>query len=72
MNFRPCRGNNQYEVFRVRDGYDYNMKPDEQQELYNPWAKTEDFYEMITNYYKKDDSVKCYKRGEDGCEPEED
>ena len=70
MFFRKKRGNNQYFVFGVREGYDTNMDPDDQKELYECWERTDALYQMICEYYENDNSAMCYLK-DDVCESEE-
>ena len=61
---------NQYLVFGVRDGYDISLEANRQEELYEPWQRTEDFYEMVTTHNKEDPLIKFYQKDKD-CESEE-
>lgn len=64
------RADNQYLVLGVRDGYDTSLEANRQEELYEPWQRTEDFYEMVTMHNKEDPLIKFYQKDED-CESEE-
>ena len=66
------RGRNKYLIFATYQGYDLTKTPDEQQDKYDPWEKSEyDFYEEVIKYYERDgkSEVKCYRKGPE-CDSE--
>ena len=70
MFFQKKRGDNQYWIMGVREGYDVQMEPDDQKQLWECWERTDDFYEMITKYYEDEPSVKVFQKTDD-CDSED-
>ena len=70
MYFEKKRGDNQYHIFGVADGYDLKVDRDKQPGLLDWWPRVEDFYGMVTDYYKDSYSVTCYQEDDD-CDSEE-
>ena len=70
MYFEKKRANNQYHIFGVADGYDRKVDKDKQPGLWDWWTRVEDFYGMVTDYYKDSYSVTCYQEDDD-CDSDE-
>jgi len=70
MIFEKKRGDNQYFIFGVADGYDDDLDKEKQPELWDWWPRVDDFYEMVTDFYRDIESVTCYQE-EDDCDSEE-
>ena len=70
MFFQKKKGNNQYHVFAMKDGYDRSRVPDKQDEEWDVWAFDMPLYDQITEYYEDKEGVVVYQEGED-CESEE-
>ena len=70
MYFEKKRGDNQYHILGVADGYDLNVDQCKQPGLWDWWPRVDDFYGMVTDYYKDSSSVTCYQEDED-CDSEE-
>lgn len=72
MYFEKKRGNNNYHIFAVKDGYDFELAPDSQKELWDIWERSPDFFEQVCDYCNRDKSkkVKCYAQGVD-CDSDE-
>ena len=70
MHFEKKRGDNQYYIFGVADGYDLKVDQDKQPGLCDWWPRVADFYGMVTDYYKDSCSVTCYQEDDD-CDSED-
>jgi hypothetical protein len=72
MSFFRKRGDNQYYVFGMLEGYDINKTPEEQEDCYEPWDQAiDDFYEQVVDFYKGKTEVTCYLKGGE-CDSESD
>ena len=72
MIFEKKRGNNQYHVFGVADGFDLDVEKEKQPGLWDWWPRVDDFYDMVTDYYKDSDTVTCFQEYDDCSSEEED
>ena len=63
MIFEKIRGNNHYCVFGCNEGYDYSVDKHLQNSLWEAYETEPWFYDLIVEYYKKGDKVKCYEKG---------
>ena len=71
MYFDKKRGNNEYLVFTIYHGFDFDKDLAEQKDKYDNWEKNDDLYELIYDYYKDSKEVKVYLKGGE-CESESD
>jgi hypothetical protein len=75
MIFQKQRGNNAYHVFATMDGFNDQLKDenDENDAYWQPWEVNEDLFHCMQLYYKDatSDNVKCYELGGDCLSNEE-
>ena len=69
--FEKKRGNNRYIIFGTYHGFDLDKDLEEQQEKYEFWEKTEDFYDQVKEYYKDSEEVEIHTQGGE-CDSESD
>ena len=78
MYFHKKKGNNTYHVLACMEGFDFDKPPHVQEDKYgyDAWELTDDFYEMIVDYYNNNNDdelkVKCYTKDADCGSEEED
>ena len=65
------RGNNKYCVMGCSEGFDYSVDKDLQNELWEPYETEPWFYDLVIEYYRKGDRVRCYEKGGE-CDSESD
>ena len=53
MWFQKIRGNNHYDILATMKSYDFRKQTNEQGENVEGWELTDDFYEYMSEYYKK-------------------
>ena len=71
MHLDKKRGNNKYCVMGCNEGFDYNVDKNLQNELWEPYETEPWFYDLVMDYYKKGDKVRCYEKGGE-CDSESD
>jgi hypothetical protein len=69
MYFKKKRGNNQYMILGIKDGFDldYEENHESNVDLWEPWHLSYDFFEQVTLYYKDSADVLCYSKEPDVC-----
>ena len=62
-----------YNIFAHTNEYDEDVNDDDQIDQFEIWEKTEDFFEMITEYYVKNKNlgVMVYQKGDIESENED-
>ena len=69
MYFHKKKGNNAYHVLACMEGFDFDKPLHVQEDKYDAWELTDDFYEMIVDSYNNNDDdelkVKCYTKDAD-------
>jgi hypothetical protein len=75
MVFQKKRGNNAYHVFATMDGFNDQLKDDDEANdaYWQPWEVNEDLFDCMRLYYKDTTAgnVKCYELGGDCLSNEE-
>jgi hypothetical protein len=71
MHFEKKRGDNQYNVFGILQGYDMDLADDHPDNIdqSEPWSLSSDWYEQVALYYKESSAdVVCYDKEFGVCE----
>ena len=73
MWFVKKKGNNHYCIWACKDDYNHSLPPNKQEDEYDIWETTEDFYECVCHFYDKSPqlNVKCHKKDGDCLSDEE-
>ena len=71
MYFEKKRGKNRYHILACKEGYDFGLTPQVQEDMHDVWDTTTDFYERVIEFYKNDKQVRCYEEHGD-CNRESD
>lgn len=75
MHFEKKRGDNQYNVFGMLEGYKVELDENhpDNQDKWEPWSLSRDWYEQVALYYKEQSSpdVLCYDKEFGVCESNE-
>ena len=62
MCFEKKRGKNRYHILACKEGYYFGLNPQVQEDMYDVWDTTTDFYERVIEFYKNDKQVWCNKK----------
>ena len=57
MYFEKKHGKNRYHILACKEGYDFRLTPQVQEDMYDVWDTTTDFYEGVIECYKNDKQV---------------
>ena len=74
MHFEKKRGDNQYNVFGILQGYDMDLADDHPDNIdqSEPWSLSLDWYEQVALYYKESSAdVVCYDKEFGVCESDD-
>ena len=63
MSFEKKYGNNKYHILACKEGFDIQLPTHVQEDIYDVWERSADFYEQVMEYNKDNAKFKGYEEG---------
>ena len=63
MSFEKKYGNNKYHILACKEGFDIQLPTHVQEDKYDVWERSADFYEQVMEYNKDNAKFKGYEEG---------